>query len=57
MAEFPYGVLLFGGLGGDISAEEDKEKILKLHAGGISWKILNITLKDRRSDHVVIPLH
>ena len=56
MAEFPYGVLLFGGLGGDVSAEEDKKEILKLHAGGISWKKLNITMKDKREAHVVIPL-
>ena len=56
MAEFPYGVLLFGGLGGDVNANEDKKEILKLHAGAISWKILNVTLKNSRETHVVIPL-
>ena len=56
MTEFPYGVLLFGGFGGVHNVEHQKE-ILKLHAGAISWKILNITLKHRRSNHVVIPLY
>ena len=55
MAESPdgRGVLLFGGQN-DQSSDEDR--ILELHAGANSWNILDITLKNRRSSHVVIPL-
>ena len=55
MAESPdgRGVLLFGGW----SDENDYEKrILELRAGANSWNILDITLENGRSSHVVIPL-
>ena len=54
MAESPdgRGVLLFGGY-----TENGQEKrILELRAGADSWKILNISLQNARSGHVVIPL-
>ena len=55
MAEFPNGggVLLFGGL---VDDPEDADKILEFSAGANSWKILDITLQERRENHVVIPL-
>ena len=54
MAESPdgRGVLLFGGWDG-LSL---KDRILELRAGANSWNILNITLKNTRAFHVVIPL-
>ena len=55
MAESPdgRGVLLFGGW----STENRYEKrILELRAGDDSWNILNISLQNGRSSHVVIPL-
>ena len=55
MAESPdgRGVLLFGGH----SPQNDKEdRILEWRAGANSWTILNITLKNRRREHNVIPL-
>ena len=55
MAESPdgRGVLLFGG----VSTENGYEKrTLELRAGACTWNILNVTLKNARSDHVVIPL-
>ena len=55
MAESPdgRGVLLFGGESTEIQYEK---RILELRAGADSWNILNVTLKNARSDHVVIPL-
>ena len=55
MAESPDGrrVLLFGG----VSTENGYEKrILELRAGADSWNLLNVTLENARSAHVVIPL-
>ena len=55
MAESPdgRGVLLFGGS----STENGPEKrILELRAGADSWNVLNVTLKNGRYGHVVIPL-
>ena len=57
MAESPdgRGVLLFGGRRyGDKSSDEDR--ILEWRAGANSWNILDITLKNIREAHVVIPL-
>ena len=53
MAESPdgKGVILFGGW----STEQEK-RILELRAGANSWNILDITLENARSSHVVIPL-
>ena len=54
MAESPdgRGVLLFGGY----SPENNYGKrILELRARADSWNILNITLENARSYHVVIP--
>ena len=54
MAESPdgRGVILFGG-----QEYGDKRKtILELRAGADSWNILNVTLKNARKNHVVIPL-
>ena len=55
MAESPdgRGVLLFGGYTGN---GYDEKRILELRAGDDTWKILNVTLKNERYDHVVIPL-
>ena len=47
------GVLLFGGLSKGNSYEG---KILELRAGANSWNILDITLQNKRSSHIVIPL-
>ena len=55
MAESPdgRGVLLFGG----DSTENDYEKrILELRVGADAWNILDVSLKNGRSRHVVIPL-
>ena len=55
MAESPdgRGVILFGGY----STENGREKrILELRAGASSWNILDVTLKNTRLEHVVIPL-
>ena len=56
MAEFPNGggVLLFGGQ--VYGNTQDEDKILEFSAGANSWKILDITLQERRQNHVVIPL-
>ena len=57
MAESPdgRGVLLFGG--SSCCTENGVEKrILELRAGADSWNILNVTLENTRSYHVVIPL-
>ena len=53
MAESPdgKGVILFGGYSG-----ESEKRILELRAGANSWNILDITLENARSGHVVIPL-
>ena len=55
MAESPDGseVLLFGGRVDGIIQED---RILELRAGANSWNILDITLQERRKEHVVIPL-
>ena len=55
MAQSPdgKGVLLFGGHRG---ADHFDVRIVELHAGANSWKILNITLQNGRVDHIVIPL-
>ena len=55
MAESPdgRGVLLFGGWSDENSYED---RILELRAGANSWNILDITLKNGRYEHVVIPL-
>ena len=55
MAESPdgRGVLLFGGWNGNGASEN---RILELRAGTNSWNILDITLKNNREAHVVIPL-
>ena len=47
------GVLLFGGETDDGYYED---RILELRAGANSWNILDITLKNGRREHVVIPL-
>ena len=55
MADSPdgRGVILFGGR----STENDPEKrIIELRARADSWNILNVTLKNARNMHVVIPL-
>ena len=54
MAESPdgKGVILFGGF-----AKRGYEKrILELRAGADSWNILDVSLKNARSYHVVFPL-
>ena len=58
MAEFPNGggVLLFGGQAQVNGTTQDEDKILEFSAGANSWKILDITLQERRENHVVIPL-
>ena len=45
------GVILFGG-----SSYYIEKIILELRAGDNSWKILDKTLENGRSAHVVIPL-
>ena len=52
MAESPdgRGVILFGG------KPRGGNKILELRAGADSWDVLNVTLKNARDSHVVIPL-
>ena len=54
MAESPdgRGVILFGGCGHYVK----EKRILELRAGADSWNILNVTLKNARRNHVVIPL-
>ena len=47
------GVILFGGLRDENSHEK---RILELPAGDNSWKILDKTFAEGRSQHVVIPL-
>ena len=46
------GVLLFGGT----LSTNDEKRILELRARADSWNILNVTLENTRSYHVVIPL-
>ena len=55
MAESPdgRGVLLFGG---DSTGNSYEKRILELRAGADSWNFLNVTLKNARDMHVVIPL-
>ena len=55
MAESPdgRGVLLFGGW---TYNNIQNKRILELRAGADSWNILNVTLENARSSHVVIPL-
>ena len=48
------GVFLFGGKMSGNSGDSDR--ILELRAGANSWNILNITLKNIRREHIVIPL-
>ena len=47
------GVLLFGGTSYENTYEN---RILELRAGADSWNILDISLKNGRNSHVVIPL-
>ena len=47
------GVILFGG---DSTENSWDERILELRAGANSWNILDVSLKNRRLGHVVIPL-
>ena len=56
MAESPdgRGVILFGGLGSETHNYENR--ILELRAGADTWNILNVSLKNKRADHVVISL-
>ena len=56
MAESPdgKGVLLFGGQ--TLTIPYNSNRILELRAGADSWTILNVTLENARSNHVVIPL-
>ena len=55
MAQSPdgRGVLLFGGYS---TKNNDEKRILELRAGADSWNFLNVTLKNARKYHVVIPL-
>ena len=55
MAESPdgRGVLLFGG---ENHGNIYEKRILELRAGADSWNILDISLKNGRNSHVVIPL-
>ena len=57
MAESPdgRGVLLFGG-SSCCTGNGVEKRILELRAGADSWNILNVTLENTRSYHVVIPL-
>ena len=55
MAEYPFGggVSLFGG-----HSDTKEDRILILDAGANSWIILNnVSLKNRRREHIVIPLN
>ena len=54
MAESPdgSGVLLFGGY----TERSYEKRILELRAGADSWTILDVSLENGRSGHVVIPL-
>ena len=59
MAESPdgRGVLLFAGYSYHPPIIQYRDKrILELRAGADSWNILNVTLKNARNMHVVIPL-
>ena len=57
------GVLIFGGVSkensllGDLNQYDTmfENRILELRVGSNSWNILNITLKNGRCKHVVIP--
>ena len=55
MAESPdgRGVLLFGGWR---EYNQYEERILELRAGADAWNILDVSLENARSHHVVIPL-
>ena len=46
------GVIIFGGH----TAWGSEKRILELRAGASSWTILDLTLENGRSNHVVIPL-
>ena len=54
MADSPdgEGVLLFGGYNGSTN----QDRILELRARANSWTIVNVTLKNRRAYHTVIPI-
>ena len=56
MVESPdgMGVMLFGGYSSHTN--QDKNRILELRAGAVSWNILNVPLEMARAYHVVIPL-
>ena len=60
MAESPdgKGVILFGGQRYDNQNHNhwDENRILELRAGADSWNILDVSLKNGRLEHVVIPL-
>ena len=49
------GVLLFGGSTSSPGSPAT-DRILELRAGANSWNILDITLQNKRSSHIVIPL-
>ena len=55
MVETIDGVLLFGGIS-KFGWNEVRNEILHMRAGANSWNILDITLKNNREAHVVIPL-
>ena len=58
------GVIIFGGVTSENYMEVHEtnwspcweDRILELRAGASSWNILNMTLKNGRHAHVVIPL-
>ena len=45
------GVLLFGGFTWN---QGNKTRIMELRAGADSWTILDVTLQEARSNHIVI---
>ena len=58
MAESPdgKGVLLFSGFSHSDENNYKENRILELRAGANSWNVLDITLENGRSSHIVIPL-
>ena len=56
MAESPdeRGVIVFGGRSSSVIGRN--KKLLELRVGAEEWTTLNVSLKKRRSNHVVIPL-
>ena len=52
------GVILFGGQNYKLFFNQriDKNRILELRARTNSWNTLNVTLRNARREHVVIPL-